>query len=70
MTAQHTPQPGDLYRVKKSGNVRRVVGVFHSWGGASVSWERVGNGTGHLSGWCSLDCLTRIAEYIDTTKEN
>lgn len=26
MTTKHTPQPGDLYRVTKSGNTRRVVG--------------------------------------------
>lgn len=60
----HTPQPGDLYRVKKNGNTRRVVGIFHSWAGASVSWERVGAGTGPLSGRCGLDYLTHIAEHV------
>lgn len=26
MTTHHTPEPGDLYRVTKNGNIRRVVG--------------------------------------------
>ena len=68
--AAHQPRPGDLYRVTKNGNVRRVTGVNPSIYGTTISWERVGKGTGPLTGWCTLAYFTRIAEYIGRDEDS
>ena len=70
MTEKHTPQAGDLYRVKKSGNVRRVTGINPSWADTSVSWERVGPGSGPTLGRCARTTFTRIAEHIGHDDED